>query len=90
MNAGGGCCRSLGVDRFSRPWLRTRWHRPQIELFVIDSPPQALDEEIVVPRGLAIHAYLDLAGGTYLDEAGLGKLADAEVLVGANRRSGFD
>jgi len=48
---------------------------PQINLFVFDGPPQALDEDIVPPRTLAVHADLDLAGGQHLDEVGGCELA---------------
>lgn len=48
---------------------------PQVDLFVFDGAPQALDKDIVAPRALAIHADLDLAGGQHLDELGRGELA---------------
>ena len=47
---------------------------PQVDLLVFDGPPQALDEDIVAPGPLAIHADLDLAGGKHLDEVGGGEL----------------
>ena len=53
---------------------------PQVDLFVFDGPPQALDEDIVPPRALAIHADLDLAGGQHLDEVGRRELAALSVL----------
>ena len=48
---------------------------PQVDLLVFDGPPQALDEDIVAPGALAIHADLDLAGSQHLDELGRGELA---------------
>lgn len=51
----------------------------QVYLFVFDGPPEALDEDIVAPCPLAVHADLDLAGGQHLDEVGRSELA---ALVG--------
>src|SRR5690606_10363674 len=48
---------------------------PQVDFLVFDSPPEALDEDVVTPGALAIHADLDLAGGQHLDEVGRGELA---------------
>jgi hypothetical protein len=42
----------------------------------VDGPPQALDEDVVSPSPLAVHADFDLADGQHLDEAGGGELAD--------------
>lgn len=53
----------------------------QVDLFVFDGPPQALDEDIVPPRALAIHADLDLAGGQHLDELGRGELAALKLQI---------
>ena len=43
---------------------------PQVDLLVFDGPPQALDEDVVPPGALAVHADLDLAAGQHLDEVG--------------------
>jgi hypothetical protein len=43
---------------------------PQVDLFVLDGPPEALHEDVVAPSSLAIHADFDLAGGQHLDQDG--------------------
>src|SRR5690606_9045046 len=52
----------------------------QVDLFVFDGSPQALDEDIVAPGRLAIHTDLDLAGGEHLDEVDGRELAALSVL----------
>ena len=51
--------------------LRDTRVNPQVDLLVFDSPPEALDKDVVAPGTLAIHADLDLAGGKHLDEVGV-------------------
>lgn len=48
---------------------------PQVDLLVFDGPPEALDEDIVAPGPLAIHADLDFAGGQHFYEVGRCELA---------------
>src|SRR5664280_3586785 len=47
----------------------------QINLLVFDRSPQALDEYIVAPGGLAVHAYGDAGFEKNAGEAGAGELA---------------
>jgi len=47
---------------------------PQVDFLIFDAPPQTLDEDVVAPSPLAIHADFDLSGGQHLDEVGRGKL----------------
>lgn len=47
----------------------------QVNLFVFDGPPQALDEDVVAPRPFAIHADLVLPARQSLDEVGQDELA---------------
>ena len=51
----------------------------QVDFLVLDRPPEALDEDVVAPGALAIHADGDLGGGQDCDEADGGELA---ALVG--------
>lgn len=55
--------------------LRDAGVSPKVDLLVFDGPPQTLDEDVVAPCALAIHADLDLAGGQHLDEVGERELA---------------
>jgi hypothetical protein len=48
---------------------------PQVDLLIFDAPLQTLDEDVVAPSPLVIHADFDLTGGQYLDEVGRGELA---------------
>jgi len=47
----------------------------QIHLFVLHALPEALDEEIVAPGVLAVHAELDAVLPHYPDKGGAGELA---------------
>jgi hypothetical protein len=53
---------------------------PQIDFRVFDAPPEALDEDAVALRALAIHADLDLAGGQHLDDV-IGRELAARIRV---------
>ena len=53
---------------------------PQVDLLILDGPPEALDEDIVAPCALAIHADFDLTGSQHLDELGRGELTALSVL----------
>ena len=59
----------------------------QIDLLVFDCPPEPLDEHIVAPASLAIHADLNSAALKHADEGRTGELA---ALVGAPLQSLFD
>src|SRR5262245_22847224 len=59
-NAGGGDCKERDGAR-SRCVLRLAVVGVQIALLVLDRSPQPLDEHIVPPRALAVHADLDVA-----------------------------
>lgn len=48
---------------------------PQVNLLVFDGAPEALDEDVVPPGALAIHADLDLSSGQHFDELGRSELA---------------
>ena len=48
---------------------------PQADFLVFDAPPQSLDEELIAPRPLAIHADLERAGSQHLDDVGRCELA---------------
>ena len=60
---------------------------PQVDLLIFDAPPQTLDEDVIAPSPLAIHADFDLTGGQYLDEVDRGELA---ALNPENGRSVFE
>src|SRR5918999_1384250 len=51
----------------------------QIYLLVLDAAPEALDEDIITPAPLAVHALQDAMGGKQRDKLTIGKLA---ALVG--------
>ena len=63
---------------------------PQVDLLIFDAPPQTLDEDVVTPSPLAIHADFDLTGGQHLDEVGRGKLAALDALLSVKPRFGTD
>src|SRR6185295_17935508 len=46
----------------------------QVDLLVLDRPPQALDEHVVAPRALAVHADPDLLGCQHAREGRAGEL----------------
>jgi len=46
----------------------------QIDLFVFDGAPQALDEHVVAPAALAVHADLDMLRAQHIEERRAGKL----------------
>src|SRR5271169_459577 len=52
---------------------------PQIDLLVLDAAPQALDEYVVAPSSLAIHADRDTVVGEHAGESRAGEL---RALVG--------
>ncbi len=52
---------------------------PQVDLLVFDRFPEPLDEDVVAPSALAVHADLDLLGQKNLREVDTGELA---ALVG--------
>src|SRR6185436_16087329 len=52
---------------------------PQIDLFVLDRPPYPLDEDVVAPRPLAIHADGD---AVVRQLAGEGLAGELRALVG--------
>lgn len=58
------------------PGLRDAGIGPQVDLFVFDGPPEALDEHVVPPGPLAIHADGDLMGFQQVCEGHARKLAD--------------
>ena len=47
----------------------------QVDLLVLDRPPEPLDEDVVAPGALAVHADRDLGGLQHLGEVGRGELA---------------
>ena len=47
----------------------------QIDLLVLDAPPQSLDEDVVAPAALAVHADRDLVVLEHLREVQAGELA---------------
>ena len=53
----------------------------QIDLLVLHRPPKPLDEHVVPPGALAVHADLDLVFGEHAGEGGAGKL---RALVGVD------
>ena len=53
--------------------------RMQIDVLVLDATPQPLDEDVIDPTALAVHADLDAVVGQHLGEVGAGELA---ALVG--------
>jgi hypothetical protein len=53
----------------------------QIDLLVLHRPPQPLDEHVVPPGALAVHADLDLVFGEHASEGGACKL---RALVGVD------
>ena len=67
------------------PGFRDAGVGPQVDLLVFDGPPQALDEDIVPPGPLALHADLDLAARQHIDELGRGELA---ALIGVKDLGG--
>lgn len=48
---------------------------PQVDLLILDGPPETLHEDIVAPNSLAIHADFVFAGDQHLDEIGRCELA---------------
>ena len=70
---------SLAVVEFEiptnrRPGFADRTIGAQVDLFVFDGPPQALDEDIVAPGPLAIHADRNLVTFQQLREGQARKL----------------
>ena len=63
---------------------------PQVDAFVFDAPQQKLDEDVVPPGALAIHADFDLACGQHLDEVRRRELAALDALLRVKRRFGTD
>src|SRR5512139_3799611 len=51
----------------------------EVDLFVLDALPQALDEEVVAPGALAVHAELD---AVLLDPGDEGRAGELAPLVG--------
>jgi hypothetical protein len=47
----------------------------QMDAFVLQRPPEPLDEDIVHPAFPAVHAYLDLGCSQYTDEGIAGEVA---------------
>ena len=47
----------------------------QIDLLVLDRSPEALDEDVVSPCALAVHADRDAVVGQHFGEFGTGELA---------------
>jgi hypothetical protein len=52
---------------------------PQIHLLVFDAAPQPLDEHVVAPRALAVHADRNVVVG---EHAGEGRARELRTLVG--------
>jgi hypothetical protein len=52
---------------------------PQINLFVFDRTPEPLDEDVVAPRPLAVHADRD---GVVAEQAGEVRAGELAALVG--------
>jgi hypothetical protein len=57
----------------------------QMDLLVFDGAPEALDEDVVSPGPLAVHADPDFAGAQHLDEVGRGELAALDALLCVKR-----
>jgi hypothetical protein len=51
----------------------------QVDLFVFDRFPDALDEDIVAPRALAVHADRDFVGDQNVGEGLAGELAVLKI-----------
>lgn len=47
----------------------------QMDLLILDRFPDSLDEDVVAPRALAVHADRDLVGDQHAGEIGAGELA---------------
>ncbi len=60
---------------------------PQVDLLIFDAPRRTLDDDVVAPSPLAIHADFDLSGGQHLDEVGRGQLTALDALLSVKRRS---
>jgi hypothetical protein len=59
--------------------LRRAIVRPQIQLFVLDRSPETLDENVVAPRALAVHADRD---PVFLEEVGEESIGELATLIG--------
>ena len=53
----------------------------QINLFILDRLPDSLDEDVVAPRALAIHADRDLVGAQHAGECFAGELTALDALL---------
>ncbi len=60
----------------------------QLHLFVLNALPQALDEEVVPPGALAVHAELDPVGPRSGEEGDAGEVVAALVVVEDPRAAG--
>ena len=69
----------------ARPLFSARVAGTQIDPFVLDGPPQAFDEDVVVTAPPAIHADLDAMCLEHAGEFGAGELA---ALVGVEDLGG--
>ena len=73
----------------TRPGFRHVGVGSQVDFFVFYTPPEPLDEDVVAPGSLAVHADLDLAARQDLDEIGRGELAALDALLRVKLRFGF-
>src|SRR5450631_4232385 len=67
----------IPADRMSR--LANAFVGPQVHLLVFDAAPQPLDEDVVAPCALAVHADRNAVAGEQAGESRAGKL---RALVG--------
>ncbi len=79
-----GCYRTSGRCT-GGPWPPGRCLGPEIDLLVLDGAPQPLDEDVVPPAALAVHADPDVVVLEQSSEVGAGKLA---ALIGVEDHRG--
>ncbi len=53
----------------------------EVDLLVFDRSPESLDQDVVAPASLAVHADGDLVGFEHFDELRAGELAALSVLT---------
>jgi hypothetical protein len=72
------------------PGLRHAGIGPQVDLLVLDRPPEPIDEHVVAPCALAVHANGDLVLLQQIGEGDAGELAALDALLFVKRRFGSD